>query len=176
MASPRRLVTADRLILGQHALDDDVGLHPRDQRLGGGEGRVKGRLPHHAPVEGDCETAHRRRRREKEIGSEVETRAGLDAQDSALAEGVVDVVDRARYGQLGIRHGNDLGKHLLLHRLHAQNQQVAGRAHRLHGGARGIGELRMCEPKRFGALVHLRYERIHRAGVPVRQREGEIVC
>src|SRR5207245_1219948 len=73
VASPRRLIAADRLVFGQHPLDDHVRLHTGDQRLGGGEGRVKGRLPHHAPKEGDGETAHGRRRREKEIGSEVET-------------------------------------------------------------------------------------------------------
>ena len=54
---------------------------------------------------------HLHRRREQEVGAQVEARAGLDADDPALAQHGIDVVDRAGDGHVRRGQADDLREH-----------------------------------------------------------------
>src|SRR3989454_10131550 len=113
-ASPRCLINAHDVV----SLDDLVHrqrpLHYSEERLGLVEGRVQGRLAHDAAIERHDGAVDGGGGREKEVGAEIQSRAALDPDDPALTQDRIDVVERARHGQRGLRQIDDLREDLLM--------------------------------------------------------------
>ena len=175
LLAPWRRVVGDGLVAGDHPANMDDRRHRRDQVLRGRERGLQGGLSHHAAVDDDRVVVHRRVRRKEEVGAGVETGAGFDADDAALAQNTIHVVNGSRHRQVDLAPGHDLREHIVLHRHHAEGRQIAWGAHAGSGRPTRVGELRVRQMEIGCAFVHLGHEGIDRAGIPARCRLGEVV-
>ena len=71
--------------------------HGADQPLRAGKGGRKARLSHQASVDHDVVSVDGGLGGEQEVRARVQSGARLDADDAALSEDAIDVVDGARY-------------------------------------------------------------------------------
>ena len=140
------------------------------------EGRVEGRLAHDTAIERHDGAVDGGGGGEKEVGAEIQSRPGLDSDNSTLTQNRVDVVERAGHRQRGLRQVDDLRQHLLLHGRHPHREQVGGGAHGLNRNAGGVREDGACHVQRRGPLVHLGDECGHRAGIPAGEGFGDVVA